>query len=62
MRINQSVSHIRITTLKGVYADMQEFLRRMEDESVNVQQYLGLAGRTKQENLNEIGSIYTAER
>ena len=34
----------------------------MEDESVNVQQYLGLAGRTKQENLNEIGSIYTAER
>ena len=47
----------RITAPQGVYADMQEFVRRMKNESVDVKQ-LGLAGRTKDEILDEIKVMY----
>ena len=47
----------RIAAPQSVYADMQEFVRRMENESVDVKQ-LGLAGRTKEEILNEIKDMY----
>lgn len=48
---------VRIVTPQGVYADMQGFFRRMENENVDVKQ-LGLADRTKEEILYEIKSMY----
>ena len=48
---------VRIVVPQGVYADMQDFFRRIENENVDVKQ-LGLAGRTKEEVLDEIKSMY----
>ncbi len=47
----------QIVTPRGVYADIQEFVRRMEGENVDVKQ-LGLAGRTKEKILDEIKAMY----
>lgn len=41
----------KITVPQGVYTDVQEFVQRMQNESVNVEQ-LGLKGRTKDQILD----------
>ena len=50
----------KITAPNGVYADIQEFVQRMQNESVDIKQ-LGLAGRTKDQILEEVKDLYTAE-
>ncbi len=44
-------------TPSGVYEDMQKFVDRMKNETVDVKQ-LGLVGRTKEQILQEIGELY----
>lgn len=46
-----------IETPAGVYEDMQKFLDRMRDESIDIKQ-LGLAGRTKERILQELAELY----
>lgn len=48
---------IKIEAPAGVYADIQSFVERMKDESINIKQ-LGLAGRTKEEILEELNQMY----
>ncbi len=48
---------VRIKVTEGVYEDIQEFIRRMKNEKVDVKQ-LGLAARTKEEILKEIQEMY----
>ena len=50
----------KITAPNGVYADIQEFAQRMQNESVDIKQ-LGLAGRTKDQILEEVKDLYTTE-
>ena len=47
----------RIEVTEGVYEDIQEFIRRMKNERVDVKQ-LGLAARTMEEILKEIQQMY----
>lgn len=47
----------RIVTPRNVYADMQEFLRRMQSENVDLKQ-LGLTGTTKKMVLEELHNMY----
>ena len=47
----------RIEVTEGVYEDIQEFIRRMKNERVDVKQ-LGLAARAKEEILKEIQEMY----
>lgn len=44
----------------GVVADMKEFVRKMEEEAVDMKQ-LGIAGRTKEEILSELSTMYSEE-
>lgn len=46
---------VKIVTPSGVYEDMQKFVDRMENETVDVKQ-LGLVGRTKEQILQELVS------
>lgn len=46
-----------IPTPAGVLADMHTFIHRMESESVDLAQ-LGVVGRTKEEILAELGTMY----
>ena len=48
---------VKIATPSGVYEDMQKFVDRMKNETVDVKQ-LGLVGRTKEQILQEIGELY----
>lgn len=48
---------LKITTPQGVYTDVQEFVQRMQNESIDVKQ-LGLVGRTKDQILNELKDLY----
>ena len=48
---------VRIEVTEGVYEDIQEFIRRMKNEKVDVKQ-LGLSARTKEEILKEIQEMY----
>lgn len=48
---------VRITMPAGVYKDIQEFVQRMESESVDLKQ-LGLPGRTKDQILEELKEMY----
>lgn len=50
----------KITAPNGVYADIQEFAQRMQNESVDIKQ-LGLTGRTKDQILEEVKDLYTTE-
>ena len=50
----------KITVPQGVYTDVQEFVQRMQNESVNVEQ-LGLKGRTKDQILDELKDLYIAQ-
>lgn len=47
----------RIAMPAGVYRDIQEFVQRMESESVDLKQ-LGLPGRTKDQILEELKEMY----
>ena len=51
---------VKITAPQGVYTDVQEFVQRMQNESVNVEQ-LGLKGRTKDQILDELKDLYIAQ-
>ena len=42
---------------KGVFLDIQEFIKRMQDENVDIKQ-LGLVGRTKEQVLQELKEMY----
>ena len=44
----------------GVYEDMQKFVDRMENETVDVKQ-LGLVGRTKEQILQELVELYALQ-
>ena len=46
---------VKIATPSGVYEDMQKFVDRMKNETVDVKQ-LGLVGRTKEQILQEINA------
>lgn len=47
----------RIKTPKGVYEDIQLFIKRMKDEPVDLKQ-LGIIGRTKEQIIDEIAQLY----
>ena len=51
---------VKITAPQGVYTDIQEFVQRMQNESVDVKQ-LGLVGRTKDQILGELKDLYIAQ-
>lgn len=51
---------LKIMTPQGVYTDVQEFVQRMQNESIDVKQ-LGLVGRTKDQILKEIQDLYIAQ-
>ena len=51
---------VKITAPQGVYTDVQEFVQRMQNESVDVKQ-LGLVGRMKDQVLNELKDLYIAQ-
>jgi len=51
---------IKINAPKGVCADVQEFVQRMKDESIDIKQ-LGLVGRTKEQILEEIKELYVVQ-
>lgn len=48
---------VKIATPSGVYEDMQKFVDRMKNETVDVKQ-LGLVGRTKEQILQEVKELY----
>lgn len=51
---------VEIVTPSGVYEDMQKFVDRMENETVDVKQ-LGLVGRTKEQILQESVELYALQ-
>lgn len=48
---------VKIATPSGVYEDMQKFVDRMKNETVDVKK-LGLVGRTKEQILQEVKELY----
>ena len=48
---------VKITAPQGVYTDVQEFVQRMQNESVDLKQF-GLIGRTKDRILDELKDLY----
>lgn len=53
-------STVKIVAPEGVYADIQEFVRRMQNETVDIKQ-LGLVGRTKEQILEELKGMYMVQ-
>ena len=51
---------VKIVAPEGVYADIQEFVRRMQNETVDIKQ-LGLVGRTKEQILEELKGMYIVQ-
>ena len=51
---------VKITAPQGVYTDVQEFVQRMQNESVDLKQ-LGLIGRTKDQILDELKDLYITQ-
>ena len=51
---------VKIMAPQGVYTDVQEFVKRMQNESVDMKQ-LGLIGRTKDRILDELKDLYIAQ-
>ena len=47
----------RINVSLGIYTDIQDFIRRMQTEEVDVKQ-LGIAGKTKEQILDELKNMY----
>ena len=48
---------VKIVTPSGVYEDMQKFVDRIKNETVDIKQ-LGLMGRTKEQILQEVNELY----
>ena len=51
---------VKIMAPQGVYADIQEFVQRMQPESIELKQ-LGLVGRTKEQILEELKKMYISQ-
>ena len=51
---------VKIMAPQGVYTDVQEFVQRMQSESIDLKQ-LGLIGRTKDRILDELKDLYIAQ-
>lgn len=51
---------VKITAPQGVYADIQDFIQKMQNESIDIKQ-LGLVGRMKDQVLNELKDLYIAQ-
>ena len=51
---------VKITAPQGVFTDVQDFVQRMQNESIDIKQ-LGLVGRTKNQILNELKDLYIAQ-
>ena len=51
---------VKIMAPQGVYADIQEFVQRMQPESTELKQ-LGLVGRTKEQILEELKEMYISQ-
>lgn len=51
---------VKIMAPQGVYADIQEFVQRMQSESIELKQ-LGLVGRTKEQILEELKEMYISQ-
>ena len=50
---------VKITAPQGVFTDVQDFVQRMQNESIDIKQ-LGLVGRTKDQILDELKDLYIA--
>lgn len=48
---------VKIATPSGVYEDIQKFVDRIKNETVDIKQ-LGLMGRTKEQILQEVNELY----
>ena len=48
---------VKVAAPKGVFLDIQEFIKRMQDVNVDIKQ-LGLVGRTKEQVLQELKEMY----
>ena len=48
---------VKIATPSGVYEDIQKFVDRIKNETVDIIQ-LGLMGRTKEQILQEVNELY----
>ncbi len=51
------IPSIKIDVPKGVYADIQNFIQRMRNETLDIKK-LGLIGRTKDQILDELQDLY----
>ena len=51
---------VKIMAPQGIYTDVQEFVQRMQNESVDLKQ-LGLIGRTKDQILDELKDLYITQ-
>ena len=51
---------VKITAPQGVFTDVQNFIQRMQNESIDIKQ-LGLVGRTKDQILDELKNLYIAQ-
>ena len=51
---------VKITAPQGVFIDVQDFVQRMQNESIDIKQ-LGLVGRTKDQILDELKDLYIAQ-
>ena len=51
---------VKITAPRGVYTDIQDFVQKMQNESIDIKQ-LGLVGRMKDQVLNELKDLYIAQ-
>ena len=54
------VPMVKITAPQGVYADIQDFIQKMQNESIDIKQ-LELVGRTKDRILDELKDLYIAQ-
>ena len=51
---------VKSTAPQGVFTDVQDFVQRMQNESIDIKQ-LGLVGRTKDQILDELKDLYIAQ-
>ena len=51
---------VKITVPQGVFTDVQDFVQRMQNESIDIKQ-LGLVGRTKDQIWDELKNLYIAQ-
>ena len=51
---------VKITAPQGVFTDVQNFIQRMQNESIDIKQ-LGLVERTKNQILDELKNLYIAQ-